>query len=282
MPTDPPVLAVSTWSIHRTIGVTFPNAPDNDAPARAVPTWGKGVLPLIEVPAAIARLGIDRIEVCSFHLPAHDKGFLAEFRATLDQAGVILQTLLIDDGDIADPVHARRDVDWIGRWIDVAAELGAERARVIGGKQKPTPEVLDRTVAGLDQLARRGAEQGGRVMTENWLDTLAGPEEVSFVLDRLDGRVGFLADFGNWNGPSKYDDLASVLPRAEDAHAKCFFAPGLKMQADDFGRCLSAAVAAGYRGPYTLIYESADDDEWAAVRMERDFLLAHLAAAGAG
>ena len=37
------------------------------------------------------------------------------------------------------------------------------------------------------------------------------------------------------------------------------------MDALDFGRCLDAAVAAGYAGPYTLIYESPDDDEWRAL-----------------
>ena len=70
-----------------------------------------------------------------------------------------LQTLLIDDGDITDPVNRRRDIAWIGRWIDVAASLGAERARVIAGKQKPSPEVLDVAVAGLAELGRRGASR---------------------------------------------------------------------------------------------------------------------------
>jgi hypothetical protein len=105
---------------------------------------------------------------------------------------------------------------------------------------------------------------------------------VNAVLDRLEGRVGFLADFGNWKGPSKYADLASVLGRAEDVHAKCHFSDGLSMDAQDFGRCLQAAETAGYSGPYTLIYEGPDDDEWQALRMERDFVLAYAAQAAAG
>ena len=86
-------------------------------------------------------------------------------------------------------------------------------------------------------------------MTENWFDTLGGPTEVHAVLDRLDGTVGFLADFGNWKGPSKYADLASVFGRAEDAHAKCYFADGLRMDADDFGRCLHAAKTRAMTAP---------------------------------
>jgi sugar phosphate isomerase/epimerase len=272
-----PTLAVSTWSLHRAIGISFPQAPGSDSPAKAEPTWGPGTLPMIEVPQAIRMLGIDRIEVCSFHLPAHDKGFLAEFRGALADADVTFQTLLIDDGDITDPVNRRRDIDWIARWIDVAAELGAERARVIAGKAKPSPEVLDLAVEGLAELGALGAAQGVRVMTENWFDTLGGPEEVNTVLDRLDGKVGFLADFGNWKGASKYRDLAAVFGRAEDAHAKCHFGANLDMDASDYGRCLQAAADAGYAGPYTLIYEGADEDERAALRMERDFVLSFFA-----
>ena len=281
MPIEAPVLAVSTWSLHRAIGVSYPNAPGADAPARAETTWGRGTLSLMEVPAALRKLGIDRIEICSFHIPAHDKGFVAELRGALADAGVTLQTVLIDDGDITDPVNRRRDIDWIGRWIDVAASLGAERARVIGGKQKPSPEVLDLAIAGLAELSRRGTNQGVRIITENWFDTLGGPKEVHSVLDRLDGAVGFLADFGNWKGPSKYGDLAAVFGRAEDTHAKCHFGAGLRMDAADYGRCLTAAAHAGYAGPYTLIYDGPDDEEWEALRLERDFVRSHLAAAAA-
>ena len=52
------------------------------------------------------------------------------------------------------------------------------------------------------------------------------------------------------------------------------------MDADDFGRCLAIADAAGYDGPYTLVYEGPDADEWQAIALERDFLLARQAAIG--
>ena len=115
------------------------------------------------------------------------------------------------------------------------------------------------------------------MITENWFDTLSGPAEVHYVLDRLDGRVGFLADFGNWRGATKYADLASVFARAEAAHAKCHFSDAGEMDSEDYARCLAAAAAAGYAGPYTLIYESRSDDEWAAVTAERDFVRNYFA-----
>ena len=62
MPADPPTLAVSSWSVHRAIGVSYPNAPGSDGPAGPEPTWGPGAMPLVDVPAALARLGITRME----------------------------------------------------------------------------------------------------------------------------------------------------------------------------------------------------------------------------
>jgi sugar phosphate isomerase/epimerase len=273
-----PRLALSTWSIHRAIGITWPNSPQSDADGPSEETWGPGTLSLMEVPARLAQLGIRRLEVCSFQIAGRDRGFLGELRSAIAESGITFQTLLIDDGDITDPVHARRDIGWIGRWIDIAAELGAEKARVIAGKRPPSPEVLDRTVAGLAELAERGVDQGVRILTENWLATMAGPDEVNAVLDRLDGKVGFLADLGNWKGPAKYDDLATVLPRAENSHVHCNFTEDLEMDADDFGRCLDVACGAGYAGPYTLIYNGPNADEWQAVEMERDFIRQHLPA----
>lgn len=189
-----------------------------------------------------------------------------------------LSTLLIDDGDLTHPTEGDRDRDWIARWIDAAAELGAGAARVIAGKQSPSPETLAASVAGLRTLARQGAEHGVRVTTENWLALMASPYQVHHVLDRLDGEIGFMADFGNWKttGPARYADLASILARSEDTHAKAWF-PDDELDGEDFGACLKAADEVGYSGPYTLIYEDAGDDEWSAVEAERDFVLDHFA-----
>ena len=55
-------------------------------------------------------------------------------------------------------------------------------------------------------------------------------------------------------------------------HAKCSFGSGFAMDSADFGQCIAAAQRAEYSGPYTLIYDGPDRDEWAALAMERDFI----------
>lgn len=83
--------------------------------------------------------------------------------------------------------------------------------------------------------------------------------------------LGLLADFGNWKGPDKYRRLETILSRAADTHAKADFSEA-GMDAEDFRRCLAACAAAGYAGPFTLIYDGPSDDEWAGLATERAFI----------
>src|SRR5947209_5352735 len=101
-PAQRPRLSVSTWSLNRTLGQPQFYGVDNQHNI-PVDTHNKGVLSLLELPAHIARFGISTLEICHFHLPSLDKGYLAELRGALAAAHVELFSLLIDDGDITHP-----------------------------------------------------------------------------------------------------------------------------------------------------------------------------------
>lgn len=268
-------IAVSTWSLHRLLGTTYPHNLTTDAVGPVEETYGPVVEPLLDLPAALHNHGYHRMELVSFHLPSRDRIYVDEFRAELKQADVVLQTLLIDAGDIADPQHGARDEAWIARWIETANELGAEHARIIAGKQKPTREAIDRSVAALRRLADGNAGSPVRLVTENWFDLLGDAATVNEVLERLEGKVGLLGDFGNWKGADKYKQLAVIFGRAELCHAKASFTGGV-LDAADFGRCVELAEAAGYAGPYTLIYDNDNPSEWAGLEVEREFIVGRV------
>lgn len=274
-------IAVSTWSLHRTLGVTFPHDLDTQGVGAREESYGPGSARLIDLPALVKSHWIERLEVCSFHLPSRDAGYLAEFRDALASAGVALQTLLIEAGDLSDPATADRDGKWISGWVETAIALGAEHARIIAGKQKPSREAIDLAAAGLNTIADRHAEAPIRLVTENWFDLLATPELVHELLDRTEGKIGLNGDFGNWSGPDKYDDLTSIFPRAELCHAKASFTDGV-LDADDYGQCLHAAESTGYDGPYTLIFDAQTPSEWAGIAAERASILDRLAKRAAG
>jgi sugar phosphate isomerase/epimerase len=272
MAISPDRIAVSTWSLHRHLGTTYPHNLASNAITPVESTYGEGDESLLDLPSALANHGYHRLELVSFHLPSRDPIYLGELRDQLRTESVTLQTLLIDAGDVTDPVNVARDQRWIAGWIEIANELGAENARIIAGKQKPTPETLARSASALAALADGNAGSPVRLVTENWFDLLPTATETNWLLDQLGGRVGLLGDFGNWKGDDKYDQLSKVFGRAELCHAKATFTDGM-LDSDDFGRCVALAEAAGYTGPYTLIFDAPAPGEWDGLDIERRFVL---------
>ncbi|MEQ4207424.1 TIM barrel protein [Actinopolymorpha sp. B9G3] len=255
--------AVSSWSLHRTLG-SYVSGDAAGRPPGSLAEPGAG-LALLDLPAELRRRGYDTLQICHFHLPSREQGYLTDLRAALDADEITLDAVLIDDGDLTHPTDADAHQAWIDGWLDVATALGAHRARVIAGKQQPSPERLHTSGRRLAALAADHPEI--RVVTENWFDLTAGPTEVHTILDAADGRVGLLIDLGNWTGPDKYDNLAAVARRAETCHAKCHFTANGPRQ-DDFSSSLRVLRQAGYTGPLALVYDGDDPDEWACLEQE--------------
>ena len=75
--------AVSTWSLHRTLGrfVAADSAAhggrlfDFQSPAEG--------LDLLDLPAELRRHGYDIVQICHFHLPSRSPAYLGELRAAL-------------------------------------------------------------------------------------------------------------------------------------------------------------------------------------------------------
>jgi sugar phosphate isomerase/epimerase len=208
-------------------------------------------------------------------LPSREADYAKELRAALDAAGVELFSLLIDDGDITHPQYGERDLAWISRWIETAGALGATATRVIAGKAAPSEEALKRSITGLTTLVDVGKANGVRVMTENWFSLLSTPENVRRILSLVD--VGLCCDFGNWGGENKYEDLAEIMPFAESCHAKCAFTEAGEPDREDYLRCLELAKTAVFNGPYTLIYDSPNNDnEWEGLAIEKAMVEPYL------
>ena len=268
-----PRLATSSWSLHRALGITYPDTPGkpNTGPAE---TYGHGNITLLEVPARLASMGIFSFEICHFHMPSRERRYVNELRQALKSAGVELLTLLIDEGDITHLEYGQRDLEWIAGWIETAGQLGAKQARVIAGKAEPSAQALERSKIGLKKLAAIGKTHHVRLITENWFLLLSTPDYVHQVLDAVD--IGLLADFGNWGGAAKYDNLAAILPLAESCHAKCSFKADGQPNSEDYLRCLDLARAANYRGPYSLIYDGVGDDEWTGLAIENKMVRLYI------
>src|SRR5204862_5851051 len=127
-------------------------------------------LTLLDLPVQIAERGIRALEICHFHLPSTTPAYLAELRQACNAASVEAYSILIDTGDITapDPQQRAADLQTIRGWIDVAAELGAGRVRIVAGMQAPTPEVIQRSVDHMRELVEYTEQRGVQAITENW------------------------------------------------------------------------------------------------------------------
>ena len=251
---------VSTWSLHRTLGRYV--APDSGAlggPCRAGAAE-PGDLALLELPAALREHGYDTLQICHFHLPSRSPEYLTSLRAALQKAGINLDALLVDDGDLTDQQHADNTEAWMAEWLNDAGVLGATRVRLMVGAAEPTPEVTRASAERLGRLA--AAHPDVRIVIENWTGVLRDADSVLAVLEATGGNVGLLIDLGNWRGPDRFADLARIAPLAETCHAKCHFT-GSEPNIEEFQRALAILQDAGYAGPMALIYDGVDDDEWA-------------------
>jgi sugar phosphate isomerase/epimerase len=256
---------VSTWSLHRTIGQYV--ASDSGVfggPCRNGASAPHG-LALLDLPGELKGRGYDAVQLCHFHLPSRAPEYLGQLQSALLDADIALEALLVDDGDLTAPDQADHVEAWMGHWLDVAAELGATRARLLVGQAAPTPALIQDCAARLLHLA--GAHPGVRLVIENWTGMLHDARSVQALLQATGGAVGLLIDLNNWRGPDKYEELARIAPFAESCHAKCRFT-GAEPDAEDFRRSLQILKDAGYEGPLALIYDGPEEDEWAMLELE--------------
>jgi sugar phosphate isomerase/epimerase len=262
--------AVSTWSLHRTLGSYIaddPVPPGSDGLTSTGPVVGTS---LLELPGQLAAHGYDTVQICHFHLPHRDPDYLAEVRAALEESGVAVDALLIDAGDLTHPTDADAHQAWIDAWIDDAEALGARRARVIAGLQPPTAERLQESGRRLAQLA--AGHPGIRVVTENWMALLPNADAVHGVLRAAGSSVGLLADLGNWTGPDKYDQLGAIAAMAETCHAKCHHTAIGDLETDDYRKSVQVLLDGGFTGPFALVYDGPTDDEWASLDAEHEIV----------
>ena len=269
-------LSVSTWSLHRALGSPAFYGPEQAGQSGSLPT-GPAKMSLLELPAAIAAHGFRSLDLCHFHLPSLDAAYLTELRAELQRAGITLWTLLVDSGDITHAEQGARDLAWVQGWLPVAGALGAKTVRVIAGKSDPDTASLQTSLKGMKQLARIAKQHGVQLTIENWFALLGKPAQVFWMLEQMNGQLQLKLDFGNWSGPTKYDDLAQIAPFAESCHTKAHFNSRYEIARDDFVRCLEITKAAKFDGPHTLIYDDAAGvDEWQGLKIEADIVEPYL------
>jgi len=268
-----PYLSLTTWSLHRNLGPLRWTRWDAQNQCHIIEEQEQPeTITLLELPKALADKGFRSLEVCHFHFPSTEHDYLSRLKQSFQDAGMTFYTLLVDYGDISsnDSVRRNADLQFIKSWIDIAAQAGAERVRVVAGESSPNDqEALERSAAALQELSHYAKQKGVRVVTENFLALSSTPENCLYLLRESQEQIGLTADFGNFKQPGKYEALAAVLPYAESVHAKAAHNEEGEIDAEEFRNCLDLAAQAGYEGPLTLVYDGPGD-LWEGIQRTRE------------
>ena len=240
-------LALTSWSLHYDLS--------------------SGALKLTDLPQRMHAAGYETLELCHFHLPDAEPGTLAALHAALTAANVQLFSVLIDTGDIsnADPVRRAADHKLVEGWIDAAAALGAQGVRIIAGDAASDDSAaLARAAEELRALALYAEQRGVQVRTENFRPLLTTAVNCLALLDTVGGAVGLCADIGNFAKQHRVAEFSAVVPHANVVHVKSEYDTNGQIQPQDVQACLAVAVASGFDGPYTLVYDRGGDS-WAGL-----------------
>ena len=216
---------------------------------------GAPTLDLMDFPGEVASLGINCVDLCIPHIPNIEPGYLAELRAAFESADVELYQLLIDIGEVAssDPDEREASIALTKRWMEIAAELGSTGVRYVPGDSKPNKANISASGAAFRELYDYGVDCGVEPATENYKAFNNEADDLLQVLELADRDYGLVADFGNANGPDKYDNLSKLMPKATAIHQWVMLDDDGTLNAADSKRCLEMARDSGFDGPVMLL-----------------------------
>ncbi|MBI3958356.1 MAG: hypothetical protein HY328_06060 [Chloroflexi bacterium] len=136
--------------------------------------------------------------------------------------------------------------------------------------------VIRLSAQNLCTLAAYAGERGVQVITENFRATAERADQLLAILELRAGEVGLCADFGNFKGAAKYDELAAIAPYANSTHAKALYDGEGRPDRSELARCLDVMAAAGFDGPISLIFDTPfhrGEDEWDNLAVLRELVL---------
>lgn len=295
---DGPTVAVSSFSLHRSIG-----------PLRLVLRDEVGKEVVVDVPAqrnlslgdfadqVRSRFGVTAVELCQIQVPTDEDAVVAEFAERLRVAGVGVLTVCLDIGDLGarDAGLVREDVQAHLPWFDRAVRLGCRFVRVNAGSpvSRAWPEVGN-LVGALDELADAASSRGLSLLVENHGGASSHPQFLLDLVSRVGpDRLGVLLDLGNF--PVVLDELEAsrgregdrplvdhapvfaaidaLAPVAHLVHAKSYgFRPDGTPEVLDTGATLSRALARGFRGPVSIEYEGTTEEPWTGTQRTLDLV----------
>jgi sugar phosphate isomerase/epimerase len=217
-----------------------------------------GAMSLEEVIDFCAVLGFDAVDPTGYYFPGYPDPPAATFvnavkrrafLAGLDVSG----TGVRNDFTVPDAAARRSDVALVGRWVEVAASLGAPVLRVFDGRAQAPGPTREERVAWVVEAFRACAELGSRrgvvIAFQNHDELLKTAAEVLDVRERV-GSAWFSldVDVGSLRTGDPYEEIARLAPFACTWQVKERVYRRGREEQTDLRKVFAILREAGYRG----------------------------------
>ncbi|KKI90349.1 xylose isomerase [Bacillus sp. SA1-12] len=254
-----PHLSLTTWSLHRELGpLKWTYWDENESIQKTRIEEQPENMALLDLPHELSKQNFRSLEICHFHFPSTEPEYLHKLNDVLAKSGITFQCLLVDYGDISNADSQRRssDIEFIKKWIDVAAIAGAKSVRVIAGEANPhNKEAIQLAKNGFQQLAEYAKPKGIMIVTENFKQLASTKENCLELLNSNKEQLGLTVDFGNFSPQEKYHSIETLMPYAESVHAKANYDKSGQIDESEYKKSLDLVASSGYKGPITLVYD---------------------------
>jgi sugar phosphate isomerase/epimerase len=219
------------------------------------------------------------------HFPSTDAVYIESFRKTLVRVKSHIVDLGLSGGHFYSPDSSVRQaaVDSSSKWIDIAEALGAPSVRqhVNGNKgEKPNVELAAES---LGRLAEHGAKRNIVVNLENDNPIAEDPFFLVQVIEKVNNPyLRALPDFGNslpGHGEAFNEKAMTAMFKHvfNMVHVKdTVGSGGGKTQPVDLKKMFAIAKASGYRGYFSMEFETESGDPFTGTKRLIDETLTYL------
>ena len=217
-----------------------------------------GALSLERAIEACAELGFDAVDPTGYYFTGYPSppadAYVNAVKHRAFRCGLAISgTGVRNDFTVPDAAKRRSEVEHVGRWLAVAARLGAPCLRVFDGPGEtagPTRAQMTVWVAeAFRSCARLGEAAGVVIVFQNHHELLKTAAEVLALRERVGSEwFGLNVDVGSLRTADPYEQIAQLAPFASTWQVKqSVYRNGVE-ERTDLRRLAAIVKAAGYRG----------------------------------
>jgi len=257
-----------------------------DSPTNRARDRSKPGMDLKDFAALVAqRFGVHNINPLAGHFGSTEPAYLDELRAAVELAKSHIVDLGLGGRSFSDPDPAGRTaaIEYGKKWIDIAVVVGSPSVRQHLGAPRNGPPSLDLSAEALGRLAEYGAKKDIAVILENDNPVAEDPFFIVKGIERA-GNPYLRAspDIGNFLptlGEKRNEEAVTQMFRHawNMAHVKDFVEDkNGKTYPVDLEKMFGIAKAEGFRGYFSMEWESSHGDVFEGTRKLVEESLNHL------